>query len=295
MRSPVRRFYDTVPVLERAAASGGRRMKKLNGLLLVGVALCLAASSAFAQQAQPAPAAPTDASAVTSSAVLSATETWRPIAPGLRTGGRLQITAGGEWRIGPPLNRNTDIAVLRALARDAGPDGYTELPRSEGVILPAAPVAALIGKIGENGAPFLIGSQYDQSVASDGPLFVTINDAAGQLTDNLGRLSIQVTVTPPPPPPPPPEQTPAPQAQNPVVGPQEEQEQIQQPAISPGLIQAGLIGAAILAALLLVSAMFRRPPGADPNDRRNPAVPQVTTRVVSDGIAGQSLTLKVRS
>jgi hypothetical protein len=272
-------------------------MKKLNGLLLAGVALCLAASSAWGQQraqvqaapqlqqAQVAPA-PTDQNAVTANAVLSATETWRQIATGLRTGGRLQITASGQWRVSPQINRNTDVAVLRALAQDAGPDGYVDLPRSDSVILPSAPVAALIGRIGENGAPFLIGSQYNDAIASDGDLFVTINDAPGQLQDNSGRLSIQAGVTPPPPPPEAPQETP--QEQSPGAEPGAEQ-----PAISPELIRAGLIGAGILLGLLILTSLFRSPRGGS-NDRRNPAVPQVTTRVVNDGVAGQSLTLTLR-
>jgi hypothetical protein len=265
----------------------GQRMKKLNGLLLAGVILWLAAPPALgqmAQQAQPAPqiatTAPASADTVTTSAVLSATETWRPIAADLRTGGRLQITATGQWRIIQQVNFSNDIAAYQSLARDRGPDGYTDMPLNAEVVLPTAPIGALIGKIGENGAPFLIGSQYDQPITSDGALFVTINDIPTQLAENSGRLAIQVSVTPPPPPPPQPQPPPQPP---------------QQPSISPDLIRAGVIGAAILVGLLLIASFSRpRTPRSDPNDRRNPAVPQVTARVANDGVAGQSLTLTIR-
>ncbi len=263
-------------------------MKKLNAVLLAGV-LCLAAAPAAAQMAQappaqmaqaaPAPAAPADVNTVTSNAVLAATETWRPIAPDLRIGGRLQVRAAGQWRLSPQYNPNS-IAATGIVVRDTGPDGYTDLPLNADVLLPTAPIGALIGKIGENGAPFLIGSQYDQPIAADGALFVTINDVPSQLADNSGRLSIQTGVTPPP--------APAPEI---VPAPVTPPERPQQPA--PDLVQIGLIGAAILVGLLILSSLFRgrRPRG---DDRRNPAVPQVTARVVNDGSAGQSLTLTIR-
>lgn len=265
-------------------------MNKLNVFVLASAVMALAATATFAQAPQQPAAAAAGTSQEGATAVLSATETWRPVASDLRAGGRLQIRATGQWRISQQFSAASDVAAYRALARDTGPDGYTDLPLSPQVILPSAPVGALIGRIGENGAAFLIGSQYDQPIESDGALFVSINDVADQFSDNVGRVAIQIAVSAPPPPEPSaatdePGQAPAEDAQDQTT------DGTQAP---PSRIPWMLIGGAILAALLLLALIMRRPPHTTENDRRHPSVPQVTTRVVNDGVSGQSLTLTVR-
>lgn len=291
-------------------------MRSFRGLL-VAAALCVAVAPAFAQQqvapnqaqlraqraqqlkqapppiAQPTPQpAPTTAPAdqpVTTDTVFPANQVWAPAAQNLLTGGRLQITARGEWTM---RGQRTSAVAAQVAPQFTGPDGYPGLT-NERALLPTANIGALIGKIGENGAPFLIGANYDQPIAADGPLLVAMNDIVDQHQDNQGRMSIRVIASPPPPP------TPVPEAQTPVEPPIATTTTTTIPVepaapVSP-LIQFGVIGIAVLIGLALIGSFFRRPPSnARDNEKHAATAAQVATRVATDGIDRQLLTLTMK-
>lgn len=294
--------------------------------LLFACAL-FAAPAAFAQ-----PAADTQ----TSQAVLPANAAWTPTRVELRAGAGVQISAQGRWSA---ITTQSVTAARRETSTDA--NGYSGVPAGRGAPLPDANRGALIGRIGENGAPFLIGAAYRGRANADGMLFVTMNEPSEALQDNQGRMAIAITTTPPPrrpefaeeqpqatptPADPPrpvdpttgaPTQTPTPNdppapadppaAQTPNDGaapaPQSESTPALTPAPAPDIVDPPppvmsdavrytLIGLAVLAGLLIVSLLIR-PRGARGGERGNQcAGAQVSARIVSDGIAGQSLTIR---
>jgi len=130
-------------------------------------------------------------------AVIPATTEWAPTHVQVQSGGRLQIDAAeGRWTVygqaaGAQLAAN-GLAFTNA-------DGFAGRTNPE-ALLAAANLGALIGKIGENGTPFLVGSKYDQTANADGPLFLAINDVHGQYQENSGRMPVQILFTAPPPP-----------------------------------------------------------------------------------------------
>lgn len=312
--------------------------------LLFACALGLAAP-ALAQQRQQVQqrTAPTlqqrAADTSTSQAVLPANAAWTPTRVEVRAGAGLQISAQGRWSAVTPSR--TAAAAPRDTSTDA--NGYADTPAGRGAPLPEANRGALIGRIGDNGAPFLIGAAYRGRASADGMLFVTMNEPAEALQDNQGRMAISITTTPPPPPrqpdrtqeQPQPQPTPAdpprpvdpttgaptpndppapadpPTAQTPNDGaaptPQPEQTPQAQPTPTPTPapdvveppapimsdgVRYTLIGLGVLAALLIVSLMIR-PRGARGGERGDQgAGAQVSARIVSDGIAGQSLTIR---
>src|SRR5262249_25154041 len=114
------------------------------------------------------------------SAVVPATKQWTQTTNVVQRGDHLQISASGEWSTGPA-----------AASGPTGPAGYAGRT-SRSALLPTAPLGALIGKIGPNGQPFLIGARYDGQAGEAGPLFLTINDDLQGYGDNQGRMSVSV-------------------------------------------------------------------------------------------------------
>lgn len=160
-------------------------MRKLSALVFAG-ALWLAAPHAFAQN-QP-----------TTIVTLPASAGWTDTGVQVRRGGQLQITAGGgRWAAAPPRPSAATAAVATP---QATADGYPNTAgRTRGVILPGANYGALIGRIGPNGPPFLIGSRHQSIASMDGPLLVAMNDVPNQFADNVGQMTIRIGFTPPPP------------------------------------------------------------------------------------------------
>lgn len=75
--------------------------------------------------------------------------------------------------------------------RKDGPGGEGGSPRNPGRPIPARAGAALIGKIGENGDPFFIGSERGPiQVRGRGTLFLGVNDDF--LQDNSGAFRVTV-------------------------------------------------------------------------------------------------------
>lgn len=254
----------------------------------------VAPAPAAADQAAPAPAA-TD-QPISTSVVLPANQVWQAAATNLRGGGRLQITAQGEWTM---RGQNQRFSAAQVASQYTGPDGYPNL-KNERALLPSANIGALIGRIGQNGTPFLIGAAYDQPITTEGVLFVAMNDIVEQYQDNQGRMSIQVTVSPPPPPPEatPEAQTPAPDTPvttttvAPAPAPQATTPSL---PFTPTQIRTGLIAIAVLLGLIFLGRLFRGG-GKDKSKINEPpeGAAQITTRVAADGVSSQLLKLTVK-
>ncbi|SDG85026.1 Choline dehydrogenase [Pseudomonas benzenivorans] len=118
----------------------------------------------------------------------------------------VQVQANQAWQgTGVQVNgQNWQLAVCRSGQWTANPatgmvggDGHAGLIAKPGYTLPGANEGALIGRIGSNGAPFLIGAQGQLPHGQKGELQLCINDdldgryGAG-LSDNQGSLSVEV-------------------------------------------------------------------------------------------------------
>jgi len=92
-------------------------------------------------------------------------------------GAELEITASGQWsNAGPPAKG------------PGGFDGYVH----PGTVLASAPLAALIGKVGEE--MFAVGERFAGRSPATGRLYLSINDTAGTFGDNQGVLKVTITV-----------------------------------------------------------------------------------------------------
>jgi hypothetical protein len=73
-----------------------------------------------------------------------------------------------------------------------GPEGDSRRDPHRVNILPAAPHAALIGKVGPGGRPFSVGSSLSTTVGEKGRLFLGLNDA--EVDNNSGMLTVSIEV-----------------------------------------------------------------------------------------------------
>jgi WD40 repeat protein len=73
-----------------------------------------------------------------------------------------------------------------------GPEGRREAA-DEPSVLPGAPAHCLVGRLGTQGRPFLIGASLDLTPAESGRLHLCINDWYGSAHDNWGSLRVTVT------------------------------------------------------------------------------------------------------
>jgi hypothetical protein len=243
------------------------------------------------QEPQLAPS-PVESPVVSTSAVLAANAPWAPAGVEVRAGDQLQISADGRWAAINPRQFAANVSP------SVGPDGYAQTAGTKGLLLESANRGALVGRIGENGAPFLIGASFQGVANADGALFVAMNEFPGQFEDNVGRLAINISVTPAPPPPPPPPlenpiSPPSPAgASRPDAPPVDRKGGAATLEIPVWVIAAAALGG-IAALALLASALFSpRPRGRDGDSAR--AVPTVTARIASDGVRAQMLAISMR-
>ena len=102
-------------------------------------------------------------------------------------GQTLTMEADGKWTVGlGQVDANGTSDACECPVRDANN---------------RAQVGALIGQIGENGRPFLVGTSYSEKAVADGELFLGSNDNMGDCTgagkgscydDNAGELGVCV-------------------------------------------------------------------------------------------------------
>lgn len=105
---------------------------------------------------------------------------WQSVGVRLNAGDRVEISAGGEWLYTPDEVH--------------GPEGHARYPAPSYYPLSNAPGGVLVGRIGENGAPFLVGRGTWREVQQAGMLYLRINDDL--LGDNWGWVEVDVEVTP---------------------------------------------------------------------------------------------------
>jgi hypothetical protein len=114
----------------------------------------------------------------TAEITVPATQTWTDTNISLAKGQQLTINATGEVVAGTDLR--------------CGPGGFADKPQWKAYsVLAEAPHIALIGKIGEDGAPFLVGTRYQGTAARKGRLFLGVNDK--DAANNDGRYIATVT------------------------------------------------------------------------------------------------------
>lgn len=100
-----------------------------------------------------------------------------------------------QCRTGEPLRIRATGTVAHGATPDrvSGADGMPDEHRDTNVILEANH-AALIGRIGESGQPFVVGSSLDMECAEDGPLYLGINDEG--YVGNVGDFDVEVRYRP---------------------------------------------------------------------------------------------------
>ena len=105
---------------------------------------------------------------------------WQESYVRVKKGQRLVIDAEGAWS--PDLRNRTGWC---------GADGVPSLPAGDGFLLPGANVGALIAKIGD--VVFAVGSRYDNAAATDGVIFLAMNENTAH-NNQAGSLLAQIIV-----------------------------------------------------------------------------------------------------
>jgi hypothetical protein len=107
---------------------------------------------------------------------------WQGTAHYLHPGDSFTVRARGEWLYSPFVGLHGPAGSAYHLAPLAYP-------------LPDYAGGALIGRIGESGQPFYVGTHTTGSADEAGQLFLRIDD--DRLGDNDGALTIEISVTRP--------------------------------------------------------------------------------------------------
>jgi hypothetical protein len=108
---------------------------------------------------------------------------WTETRVEVKDGSRYIVTVGedaGEWVTNPWWKAKLGVGSSR----------YSKAGRT--YLLPGAPEGALIGKIGNDGRPFLIGNGALTPAGLSGKLFLTTNDEPKGFADNSGTLWVDV-------------------------------------------------------------------------------------------------------
>lgn len=104
--------------------------------------------------------------------------TWTKTDITVKPGQRLSLTVqgelrGGQWRFGP--------------------EGTAEHPEwARYSLVPEWPHLAVIGKVGEDGDPFLVGKAFSGTIVRGGELFLGINDLDAE--NNEGSFEVTVVL-----------------------------------------------------------------------------------------------------
>lgn len=115
---------------------------------------------------------------------------WQSAGVQLEEGEFVSIRARGEWLYTPGEYHGPE-----GHARYPAPSFYP-LPHQEGPYRmgPGVPGGVLIGRVGERGAPFLVGKYNRMPVDHPGTLYLRINDDI--LSDNEGWVEVKIDVQP---------------------------------------------------------------------------------------------------
>ena len=117
---------------------------------------------------------------------LAANAGWADSGFALQAGQQVTITAYGQ-AVTAPINVFGSGSV-------SGPDGQWNIcPNFDNAppcAMENAPYGALVGKIGADGTPFLIGSNYTFTADSSGELYLAVNDLLIYYGDNYGNYMV---------------------------------------------------------------------------------------------------------
>ena len=109
---------------------------------------------------------------------------WQSTGIQLHKGDRYTLRADGIWLYSPYAGPN-------------GPEGHRRYLSPDFYPLPKVGGGALIGRVGEEGKPFYVGRGLWGQADTNGLLYLRIDDDL--LGDNVGSVTIKVTVIPPTP------------------------------------------------------------------------------------------------
>ncbi|MEQ8665021.1 MAG: hypothetical protein RIC16_04790 [Rhodospirillales bacterium] len=148
---------------------------------IVALTACMPATIQY-QPAQPT----TLATGGTASYRVAAAASWLDTGIQVRTDEVYKVSSSGGWQASPFCDET-----------GAGGLPFEHLLCMKGIFassfpLPTAPIGALVGKIGADGPPFLIGDQTGFIADRNGSLHLMMNDPEGFLGDNIGALEVQV-------------------------------------------------------------------------------------------------------
>lgn len=164
---------DPSGILRRALERAGRPVS-LSPVVLMAVLVALFLSGVLAGRAHRGISAPPGP--FPHRAVVLAHQPWQNAGVQVAAGQRVSLLARGRWTHGHT-------------AESYGPWGSGKA--DEGSILPAAPIGAVIGRIGD-GPPFLIGEGATITGDSAGPLLLAMNDRPDGHEDNHGSVLVSV-------------------------------------------------------------------------------------------------------
>ncbi len=105
---------------------------------------------------------------------------WQSLGIQLNPGDVIRLRAHGTWLYTP--------------GEYHGPEGHHKYPSPNTYPINGTPGGILIGRFGDNGAPFIVGRGGTFVADAGGLLYLRINDDI--LTDNEGYVTIEVSVTP---------------------------------------------------------------------------------------------------
>jgi len=120
----------------------------------------------------------------TTTTVLAVADEWRNSGAILKKGFVYKITATGKWTAGP-------------ICGWTGPDGYGVSPicsGATGTYIGRDSASLLLGKIGEQGNPFVVGAGLELTAPEDGILFFRINDTPLMTGDNSGSVDVTIAL-----------------------------------------------------------------------------------------------------
>jgi glucose dehydrogenase len=109
---------------------------------------------------------------------------WQDTGLFLPAGSTAQISAAGKWSPWP------------AAGLWSGPEG-NEAWQGQVAFIPAS---ALMGRLGTNGKPFLVGATSELTAKENGQLYLAMNDLFSALWDNAGEMKAEIKVRYPKPP-----------------------------------------------------------------------------------------------
>ena len=117
--------------------------------------------------------------------VLAAATEWRDSGTLVRRGENYTVESSGQWSAAP--------TCVKTGATGAGMYGLFCPAWPIGRVIQGHPHQELIGKIGENGRSFAIGSKHSFTADRDGTLYLRMNEKFAGVWDNNGAISVLVS------------------------------------------------------------------------------------------------------